>query len=220
MSGLDLMSIRLFMTPNKLHVLFVSLFRKLSHCAIRHPRLVLALVVAVTLASAPGILRLKLRTDGHALVSPDAPEVRYDKSIRNQFGIEDEIVVMIRAAHTNGIFNPATLQLVRDLTAAPDFIGGHIGVGGKIFERLLGEPRGIGSRKSAKNRCGEAGVIGQVARALPGSGGEGRALGELRLRSAGPFTKFAERSLADDSGIGRGQADAAPQIRLPVGRKM
>jgi hypothetical protein len=111
------MSNRLFKPPNKLHVQFVSPFRWLSHYAIRHPRLVLALAVAVTLAAAPGMLRLKLRTDGHALVSPTAPEVLADKAVRDHFGIRDQLVVLIRPSNTNGIFNPATLQLVRDLTA-------------------------------------------------------------------------------------------------------
>jgi len=34
-------------------------------------------------------MRLTLRTDGHALVSKDAPEVLYDGAVREQFGIED-----------------------------------------------------------------------------------------------------------------------------------
>jgi predicted RND superfamily exporter protein len=79
--------------------------------------LVLVLVAAVTLAAAPGILWLKLRTDGHALVSPTAPEVMADKAVRDHFGLHDQLVVLIRPGNTNGIFNPATLQLVRDLTA-------------------------------------------------------------------------------------------------------
>jgi hypothetical protein len=62
-------------------------------------------------------MRLKLRTDGHALVSEKAPEVIYDKSIRDQFGIKDEIVVLIRSDHPDGIFNPGTVRLIRDLTA-------------------------------------------------------------------------------------------------------
>jgi predicted RND superfamily exporter protein len=110
------MSNRLFITPNKLPVLFVSPFRWLSHYAIRHPRQVLALVAVITLVAAPGILRLKLRTDGHALVSPTAPEVIADKAVRDHFGIHDQLVVLIRPGNTHGIFNPATLQLVRDLT--------------------------------------------------------------------------------------------------------
>ncbi len=76
----------------------------------------LFLAALITLAAAPGILRLKLRTDGHALVSPTAPEVVTDAKIRAHFGIRDQIVVLIQPA-TNDIFNPATLQRVRDLTA-------------------------------------------------------------------------------------------------------
>jgi predicted RND superfamily exporter protein len=113
------MSSRLFLsiTPNTLHAPVVSLFRRLSHVAIRHPRSVLAWVAVMTLAAAPGILRLKLRTDGHALVAQHAPEVICDQKIRDHFGIKDQIVVLIRPSNTNGIFNPATLQLVRELTA-------------------------------------------------------------------------------------------------------
>ena len=99
------------------HQLLAGFLGKLARHAIRRPRTALMVAAGITLAAAPGMFRLTLRTDGHALVSPDAPEVHYDQSIRDQFGIEDEIVVLIRAAHTNGIFNPATLQLVRDLTA-------------------------------------------------------------------------------------------------------
>ena len=96
--------------------LIAEFFGRLPRHAIRRPWTALMFAACVTLAAAPGLLRLQLRTDGHALVSPDAPEVRFDQSIRKQFGIEDEIVVLIRSAQTNGIFNPATLQLVRDLT--------------------------------------------------------------------------------------------------------
>jgi hypothetical protein len=102
------------MTPHKL---IADFFGKFSCLAIRRPRTALVVAAAITLAAAPGMFRLKLRTDGRALVSPDAPEVQYDKSIRDQFGIEDEIVVLIRSANADGIFNPDTLQLVRDLTA-------------------------------------------------------------------------------------------------------
>ena len=55
------------------------------------------------------MLRLKLRTDGHALVSQNAPEVIYDKNIRDQFGIEDQMVVLIRSGHADGVFNPCLL---------------------------------------------------------------------------------------------------------------
>ena len=59
----------------KVQPLVVAFFGSLSRCAVRHPKRLLFVAALVTLAAAPGILRLKLRTDGHALVSPTAPEV-------------------------------------------------------------------------------------------------------------------------------------------------
>jgi predicted RND superfamily exporter protein len=100
-----------------LHTFVSGFLAKIARRAIRQPRTALLAAFAITLAAAPGLPRLKLRTDGHALISPDAPEYQFAQSIRHQFGIQDKIVVLIRAAGTNGIFNPATLQLVRDLTA-------------------------------------------------------------------------------------------------------
>ena len=68
----------------KLQKLIVSSFSSLASFAILHPASVLAIATAVTLAAAPGMLRLKLRTDGHALVPSRAPEVVYDKEIRSE----------------------------------------------------------------------------------------------------------------------------------------
>jgi hypothetical protein len=109
--------LRLSTMSLKPHALVVGFFRLLARCAVRHPKHILFVAALVTLAAAPGILRLKLRTDGHALVSPTAPEVIADKAVRDHFGIHDQLVVLIRPRHADGIFNPAPLQLVRDLTA-------------------------------------------------------------------------------------------------------
>lgn len=92
--------------------------------SIRHPKRVIALAVLVTIAVAPGILRLRLRTDGHALVPADAPEIQQDRRIRDDFGLDDPVVVFIRTTpaevgrDSQGIFNTHTLQLVQDLTDA------------------------------------------------------------------------------------------------------
>jgi predicted RND superfamily exporter protein len=82
-----------------------------------HPKRVLLLAAVVTFFTAPGIKWLKLRTDGRSLVSKTAPEVVYDQSIRDQFGIEDQLVVLIQSHDPEGIFNPGTVQLIRTLTA-------------------------------------------------------------------------------------------------------
>src|ERR1051325_9197976 len=111
------MAMRQFRPHLSLNKLVVGFFSCLAQYAITHPRRTLLLAGLVTLAAAPGLTRLKLRTDGQALVSPNAPEVLYDQKIRHEFGIEDQIVVVIRSPHPDGIFNPGTMQLVRDLTA-------------------------------------------------------------------------------------------------------
>jgi uncharacterized protein len=101
----------------KLDELVVSAFRSLSGYALGHPKRVLVIFALITLAVAPGVGRLKLRTDGQALVPQKAPAVLYDQAIRQQFGIDDNIVVVVHASGAEGIFNPATVQLVRELTA-------------------------------------------------------------------------------------------------------
>ena len=84
--------------------------------SIQHPRGVVAAAVLITLAIAPGSMRLQLRTDGHALVPTNAPEVIYDHSIRAEFQTEDQIVVLIRSDHPEGVFNPHTIELIEELT--------------------------------------------------------------------------------------------------------
>ena len=90
----------------------------MANHATRHPWQILLVVSAVVFAVSPGVCRLKIRTDGHALVPNRAPEVIYDRDIRNRFGVRDQIIVVVRSEHSDGIFNPDTLQLVRELTVA------------------------------------------------------------------------------------------------------
>jgi predicted RND superfamily exporter protein len=76
----------------------------------------MAIAAVVVLAAAPGLWRLRLRTDGGALVPEHAPEVIRDRAIRAQFGVEPQFVVVVRTSHPDGIFNPATIALIRELT--------------------------------------------------------------------------------------------------------
>ncbi len=84
----------------------------------QHPKTVIAVALFITLAIAPGVLRLQIRTDGHALVPKLAPEIRLDRAIRDEFATEDPVVVLIRADHPDGIFNAHTVALVEALTGA------------------------------------------------------------------------------------------------------
>lgn len=87
-----------------------GLLQRLHVFAIAHPRTVLLLAAVVVAAMSPGLLRLRLRTDGNALVPPDAPEVRYDRTVRDYFGIEDQTVVMFDTQRPDGIYEPESLR--------------------------------------------------------------------------------------------------------------
>jgi predicted RND superfamily exporter protein len=108
----------------------LDLLTSMACHAIQHPRRILLMAVVVVIAFSPGVCRLKLRTDGYALSPSNAPEVACDRSIRSSFGIDDQIIVMIRSKRPDGIFEPRTVQLVRYLTAAleemPGIQHGHV----------------------------------------------------------------------------------------------
>lgn len=65
---------------------------------------------------APGLLRLEIRTDGHALVPERADWIEADRQVREVFGVEDPMVILIRSSHEEDIFNSDTLELVQALT--------------------------------------------------------------------------------------------------------
>ncbi|MDO8630259.1 MAG: MMPL family transporter [Phycisphaerales bacterium] len=89
---------------------------RLYRYCIQHPRRVIASAVLLSAVVSPGVLRLRLRTDGHALVPHDAPEIAVDRAIREVFGIDDPVVVVIHSNDSSGIFNAHTLALLDDLT--------------------------------------------------------------------------------------------------------
>ena len=88
----------------------------LSRLAILHPRKTMLLAALAVIAMAPGMTRLKLRTDGQALLPSEAPEVIHDRAIRKEFGLADSIIVLIRHDAPEGIFNTQTLGRVVELT--------------------------------------------------------------------------------------------------------
>ncbi len=100
----------------------------LAGWAIRRPRLVVAVAVAVVAAAVPGLLRLEVRTDGHALVPRHDPAVVLDAEVREHFDLRDPIVVLIETTHPDGVYNLDTLRNVRQLSealATLDGVGPH-----------------------------------------------------------------------------------------------
>lgn len=99
-------------------------FDRLAELAIRRPWPVILVFLALVIAAAPGVFRLQLRTDGHALVPPGDPAVRYDAEVRRHFGLRDPIVVVMETPRPGGILNPDTLRRVQRLTAELETLAG------------------------------------------------------------------------------------------------
>jgi hypothetical protein len=77
---------------------------------------VIAAFALATLAALPGLLRLELRTDGHALVPAGDPVVVFDAEVRERFHLRDPLVVLIESSHPDGVLNPRTLRSVREIS--------------------------------------------------------------------------------------------------------
>jgi predicted RND superfamily exporter protein len=105
-------------TPVNFSEFATGVFGAFSRFAIRFPRCSLLFTLLILIAAVPGLNRLKLRTDAQTLVPAGDAGVAFDHAIRQKFGIEDQMVVIIRAPRVEGVFNPVTIQLTRDLTAA------------------------------------------------------------------------------------------------------
>lgn len=86
-------------------------------CVARYRRSI-GVALAVLVLAAPGIARLDLQLDGHALVPPDDPAVAVDRSIRTNFQQWDSIVVFVEAPGPGRILEPHSLSLLNELTLA------------------------------------------------------------------------------------------------------
>lgn len=88
------------------------------------PRTVLALILLGWLALLLGLTRLEIATDGRALVSPEAPAVGIARAIDNEFGVGDELVLVVESRDTRGIWNTATLRRLCDLARGLALVDG------------------------------------------------------------------------------------------------
>jgi predicted RND superfamily exporter protein len=103
--------------PARFLAVITNLLRRWTDWAIARPRLAIALVALLTLAAAPGLARLRTRTDGRALAPPRDPAVVFDAEAREHFGLRDPIIVLVETSRPEGIYNAETLRRVADLSA-------------------------------------------------------------------------------------------------------
>jgi hypothetical protein len=69
-------------------------------------------------AFVPGLPKLTFRSDSQSLVNEGDRAIAEDRRVREEFGLDDRIVVAIETSHQRGIFNRNTLRLVKELTDA------------------------------------------------------------------------------------------------------
>jgi predicted RND superfamily exporter protein len=118
--------------------MFHGWLTRIAERAMARPWRFIAAMTVFTLLAAPGLTRLKFRTDGHALMPPDHPVVRFDAEVRRDFQLRDPIVVLIETSHPDGIYNLATLRRVAELS---EVLAGIDGIGKEQVTSLATERR-------------------------------------------------------------------------------
>jgi len=98
---------------------------------------VLTVLLGLILAAAPGLFRLQLATDGRELLPTHHPTVLYDHALREDLGLRDPVAVVLWSTHPEGIFEPAALRVILDLT---DRLASPGGVGPERVISLATEP--------------------------------------------------------------------------------
>ncbi len=82
------------------------------------PRLIIAaslILILIAVSQLPGLVR-DMSTD--AMIAADHPALLNRDAIEETFGLRDPVIVAVESNDTHGIFTPARLALVKDLTDA------------------------------------------------------------------------------------------------------
>jgi uncharacterized protein len=88
----------------------------LLRLSVRHPRLAVGLVAALTVAAALAIPGVRVRLDGRSLIPQDHPALGESNHAARLFALRDVIVIGVESPE--GIYNPRTLKLVADLSGS------------------------------------------------------------------------------------------------------
>lgn len=87
---------------------------------VRFPWITLLLSLVLMALVASGLPRLYKDTSADAFLAKDNPALVYKNKAKETFGISDPIVIAIEDRSAQGVYRPATLALVRELTEAVD----------------------------------------------------------------------------------------------------
>ena len=84
--------------------------------SVRHPRLVIALVCAITAVSLVFIPRIRLRLDGRSLIPSDLPQFAEGDQAASRFELRDLILIGV-GNEESGVYTPETLHRIERLSA-------------------------------------------------------------------------------------------------------
>ncbi|MBU0486013.1 MAG: MMPL family transporter [Proteobacteria bacterium] len=89
----------------------------LTQLSIKNPKLVTTILVLLTLALAALIIMVKVDTDPENMLSATEPVRLFHHQVKKEFTLHDMVVLgVVNEKHPNGVFNPATLNHVHELT--------------------------------------------------------------------------------------------------------
>ena len=89
-----------------------------------YPKLTLAAVLVVTVFLAVQMARLRLETDIRNWIPKDNPDIVFDDHVRAVFSKFDQIVIGVECRGPDGVYTPAVLQVIADLSAALEAVDG------------------------------------------------------------------------------------------------
>jgi len=96
----------------------MGLWSALIACALTAPRRTIALMATLVLLVVPGLFRLRLMTDGRALVPADHHAVVDDREVARHFDRRDPVIIFLESRRPEGIFHGDFLRRLVELTAA------------------------------------------------------------------------------------------------------
>ena len=91
------------------------LITHLLRFSVRHPRLVVALVCAVTVVALVFIPRIRLRLDGRSLIPSDLPQFAEGDQAATRFELRDLVLIGV-GNEESGVYTPETLQRIARLS--------------------------------------------------------------------------------------------------------
>ncbi|HEU4507728.1 MAG TPA: MMPL family transporter [Pyrinomonadaceae bacterium] len=93
----------------------VFLITHLLRFSVRHPRLIIALVCAITVVALVFIPRIRLRLDGRSLIPFDLPQFAEGDEAALRFELRDLVLIGV-GNEESGIYTPETLQRIARLS--------------------------------------------------------------------------------------------------------